>query len=187
MYETNEYQDTLLTEDLAVEIATLVSRSFQASTRPLEERINNILMAVGSDNPEKTTGRRFVIRQDGRAVAHASTFVRHIFVGQQEIPVLALAAVCCDPDIRGHGLGAKVTQLAFQQVGKQGWPELSLFQSPVPVFYEMLNCRLVTNRFVNRLNAADPEANPWRDENVMIYPNEFQWPDGVVDLNGPDY
>ncbi|MCP4774691.1 MAG: hypothetical protein GY880_10660 [Planctomycetaceae bacterium] len=81
----------------------------------------------------------------------------------------------------------RVTQKAFQQVATDAWPEVSLFQTPVPGFYQKLNSRLVTNRFVNRRNVDDPEANPWRDDQIMIYPSEFAWPEGTVDLNGCDY
>ena len=38
-----------------------------------------------------------------------------------------------------------------------------------------------------RVNLEDPEADPWRDKTQMIYPAEFAWPEGVCDLNGPDY
>lgn len=187
MYEITEYKDTELTKEVVTPIATLASRSFMNSERPLELRISEMMAGVGSDDPEKTTGRRFVIWQDERAIAHARTFVRHIFVEQQEIPVLALATVCSDPDLRGKGLGVLVTKAAFQQVTQPEWPDVCLFQTPVPVFYEKLDSRLVANRFVNLQNEKDPEANPWRDDKIMIHPANFAWPDGTVNLNGPDY
>ena len=187
MHEITEYLETALDHRVAMQIATLSSRSFAASSRSLEERIEEMLDATGSDDPENTSGRRFVIWDGDRAIAHARTFVRKIVVGDQEIPVLALATVCSDPDLRGEGLGVLVTTRAFDQVGVEGWPEVSLFQTPAPRFYEKLNCRIVPNRFVNRRNTDDPEANPWRDDTIMIYPSQFNWPDGVVDLNGPDY
>ena len=189
MHEVHEYREIELTETLAVPIATLASRSFTTSGRPLNERVAEMMKAVGSDDPEKTSGRRFVIwenAEQGRAIAHARVFVRSVFVGEQEIPVLALATVCSDPDWRGQGLGAIVTRAAFSKVGLTGWPEVSLFQTPVPEFYAKLNCLLIRNRFVNR-KAEDPEAYPWRDDQIMIYPSEHSWPAGVVDLNGADY
>ena len=81
----------------------------------------------------------------------------------------------------------RVTQAAFQRVNQNGWPQVSLFQTPVPEFYKKLDCRLVDNQFVNRRNLTDPKANPWRDPNVMIYPAVFDWRSGLVDMNGPDY
>ena len=187
MREITEYLETELNENLAMQIATLSGRSFTSSTRSLEDRITEMLSRAGSDDPQILTGRRFVVWQADRVIAHARTFVRHISIGDQEVPVLALATVCSDPEMRGQGLGGLVTHRAFEQVGRNGWPEVSLFQTPVPVFYEKLNCRIVTNRFVNLLNADDPQANPWRDDTVMIYPSGFDWPNGVVNLNGPDY
>jgi predicted N-acetyltransferase YhbS len=187
MPDTHEYAETGLTRDLAVAIADLSAKCFPDSIRTLEERVEEILAAAGSKDPEKTSGRRFVIWQGNRPLAHARTFVRHIFAGERDIPVLALATVCSDPQVRGQGLGKQVTLRALEQVGQPGWPAVSLFQTPVAPFYEKLNCRIVSNRFVNRRNAGDPEANPWRDDTVMIYPADFDWPLGIVDLNGPDY
>lgn len=187
MREIKQYRDIKLTEDVARAVAVLAGRSFASSEKSIEDRVKETLASVGSSDPEHTTGLRFVIWENDRAIAHARTFVRQVAIGDQQIPVLALATVCSDPDLRGQGLGVAVTEAAFQQVGADGWPDVSLFQTPVPPFYEKLDCRILTNRFVNRRNAADPEANPWRDDTVMIYPAAYPWPDGVVDLNGPDY
>lgn len=187
MHEIKEYLDTGITPQLAESIAVLCCRCFLDSKRTVEERVKEMLEAIGSAAPEHVTGRRFVIWQGEQVIAHARTFVREIIVEDQRLPVLALAAVCSDPEIRGKGLGVRVTQKAFQQVATDAWPEVSLFQTPVPGFYQKLNSRLVTNRFVNRCNVDDPEANPWRDDQIMIYPSEFAWPEGTVDLNGCDY
>ncbi len=182
----SEYLETELTAEVAEPIARLACRSFPSSTT-VAGRIQRMLSAAGSRDPEKTSGRRFVIWQRNQAIAHARVFIRQVKIESQTIPVLALATVCSDPDRRGSGLGRQVTRRAFQLVSGENWPAVSLFQTPVPEFYQKLNSRIVTNRFVNRLNRQDPEANPWRDECVMIYPAEYPWPSGVVDLNGPDY
>ncbi len=187
MHEIKEYLDIGITPELAESIAVLCCRCFEDSKRTVGERVNEMLEMKGSDDPEHITGRRFVVWQGEQIVAHARTFVREIIVEDQRLPVLALAAVCSDPKIRGMGLGVMVTNKAFEQVAVGGWPAVSLFQTPVPNFYQKLNCRLVTNPFVNRRNAQEPEANPWRDDKIMIYPNGFAWPEGTVDLNGSDY
>ena len=187
MLEIKEYQDTEITREIAEPIGVLCARSFKDSQRSLEERVNEMLSFNGSQDPEHTTGRRYVIWQGQRVIAHARTFVRQVFVADEPLSVLALAAVCSDPDVRGQGLGVRVTQAAFQRVNQKGWPQVSLFQTPVPEFYKKLDCRLVDNQFVNRRNLTDPKANPWRDPNVMIYPAVFDWRSGLVDMNGPDY
>lgn len=187
MIEITEYTDTELTREIAEPIGVLCARSFKDSKRSLEERVNEMLSFNGSQEPEHTTGRRYVIWKGRNVIAHARTFVRQLFVGDEPLSVLALAAVCSDPDMRGQGLGVLVTKAAFQRVNQPGWPQVSLFQTPVPDFYKKLDCRLVENQFVNRRNIADPNANPWRDPHVMIYPSVFAWQTEVVDMNGPDY
>ena len=182
-----EYRESELTMAIALPIAVLAGRSFRNSTGEPEQRAREIVGACQKEDLATATGRRFVIWDSGKAIAHAKTFARIVSVEGRSFPVLALATVCSDPDLRGHGLGKIITLKAFEQVGREDSPSVSLFQTPVPGFYEKLNCRLVTNRFVNPANKAAPEANPWRDDYVMIYPAEFDWPEGVVDLGGPDY
>lgn len=183
----NEYLETELTPDVATPIAELACLSFRSSGPTLEKRVEKILAACGSGDPEKVSGRRFVIWDGDQAVAHARTFVRIVTVADKQIPVLALASVCTHPDVRGQGLGVSVTKKAFELIGHSGWPDVSLFQTPVAEFYRKLNSRIVTNKFVDGTNITDPDANPWRDDTVMIYPAEYKWPGGTVDLNGPDY
>ena len=182
-----EYRESELTVELAKPIAELACLSFSSSGSTLEKRIQEMLAAQGSDDPEITSSRRFVIWDGDGAVAHARTFVRVVTVGGRQIPVLALASVCTHPEVRGQGLGVKVTKKAFERIGQPGWPDVCLFQTPVAEFYEKLNSRIVTNKFVDGSNMVFPDANPWRDETVMIYPSEYDWPQGTVDLNGPDY
>ena len=187
MNEISVYHETELTAEIARPIAELAAASFEASGPTIDERVERMLTAAGSTDPEKTTCRRFVIWDSDRAVAHARTFIRTVTVGGRDIPVLALATVCSHPDMRGHGLGKVITLKAFEQIGTPDWPEVSLFQTPVAPFYEKLNSRIVTNKFVDSTNEKEPDADPWRDDTQMIYPSEYEWPDGTVDLNGPDY
>lgn len=187
MDKITEYRTDEMTVELAAPIAELLFAVWPESTKTLEVRRDQILNPPASYNTDLQTLRRFVVWENDRALAHAVTFVREIRYGDgQSMSVLALASVCTDPSCRGRGLGAEITRECFQQVGQPGWPTLSLFQTPVPAFYEKLDSRLVDNRFVDR-TADDPEANPWRDQYVMIYPGIHSWPDGVIDLNGPDY
>ena len=185
-HKISEYRADGMTEELAAPVAELLFAVWPESTKTLEIRRQQILEPPSSYRTDPATIRRFVIWEDGRSLAHALTFVREIRTDDGPLSVLALAGVCTDPQVRGKGLGAEITRECFRQVGQAGWPTLSLFQTPVPAFYEKLDSRLVPNRFVDR-TAEDPEANPWRDKYVMIYPGGHQWPDGVIDLNGPDY
>ena len=184
-----KFSESELTQELALRIAKVASRSFESS-RTIEERVAEMMSEKDSSTLEYSTGRRYVIENDdGLVVAHARTFVREIKTESDSgtIPVLALESVCSDPDVRGQGLGAQVAKLAFELVGQNEWPKLSLFQTPVPGFYEKLDCRIVENKFVDRTNAKTPDAWPWRDKIVMIYPGVASWPEGIIDINGPDY
>ena len=101
----SEYLETEITADVATPIAELACMSFRSSGPTLEKRVEKILAARVSDNPEKVSGRRFVIWNGNQVIAHARTFVRVVNFDDEQIPVLALASVCTHPEVRGQGLG----------------------------------------------------------------------------------
>ena len=182
-----------ITDSIALQIAELAARSFTTSHRTLKQRIAELFDGRQKQDSVTKSIRRSVITRGNRIVAHAKTFTRTIYFeeveseSQRALNVLALASVCSDPNLRGQGLGALVTQAAFSQIGQGTSPTISLFQTPVPSFYEKLDCRLIDNRFVNRQSETDTETGPWRDDTIMIYPSAHEWHAGVIDLNGPDY
>jgi len=137
-------------------------------------------------NPPRPDRRYAVIREGDRVLAMAKAFPREILHEEGSLTVMALAGVCTHPDARGRGFGAAVVRSLFGEVDAGVHP-LALFQTGVPQFYLKLECREVTNRFVNRLSKSDPEAIPWWDPHAMIYPAWTDWPEGTIDLNGPGY
>jgi predicted N-acetyltransferase YhbS len=129
---------------------------------------------------------RYVVWDKDKAVAHALTFERPVMTSKGEISVMALSGVCVSQSYQGRGLGAEIVRRTFGRI-HGGEFDVSLFQTTIPAFYERLGATLVTNRFVNSRNKNRPDANPWHDESVMIYPSSYSWPDGPIDLNGPGY
>lgn len=146
--------------------------------------------ALRGEAPPRLNLRRFVIWQDGagpRALAHALTFERVVYSERGALTVAALGAVCVDGALQGRGLGACVTAAAFAQVANNPAVVGALFQTGVPGFYEKLGCRVVANRFVDRLTAVDPDADAFWERCVMVYPADLAWPVGVIDLGGPGF
>jgi predicted GNAT family N-acyltransferase len=131
--------------------------------------------------------RSFVVREDGRVIAHAVVFPRTIRTADGEMTIAALARVCTEPKRRGQGLGEAVAREAFAAVDRGEFP-FSLFQTTAQVrpFYERLGCVVVENPITNTL-AEEPKANPFWDGVVMRYPSRGQWPAGTIDLRGPGY
>lgn len=137
--------------------------------------------------PEAEHPRAFVVREEGRVIAHAGAIPRTIGTSAGEMTVVGLRAVCTDPEARGRHLGQAVVRAVFDLVDHGPFP-FSLFQTKraVTPFYEQLGAAVVANRFVNSL-ADDPEENPFWDELVMAYPAAKSWPEGVIDLRGPGF
>ena len=118
--------------------------------------------------------------------AHAMLFRREIFTQSGPLTVGALAAVCVHPDFRGRNWGADVVRAAFNFLPELG-ASVSLFQTPIPVFYQKLGCRIVHNAFFDGTRADGSKTNPFWESDTMIFPADFIWPDGEIDLNGPGY
>lgn len=128
--------------------------------------------------------RYFLLSDGGQLLAHARVFSREIAGGGETFRVLALASVFTDPEQQGLGYGRQVVEAAFGILPDSGC-RCSLFQTPVPGFYSRLGCETVNNPFINSLNREHPEANPWWDGDIMIYPRGTDWPQGIIDLQGP--
>jgi predicted N-acetyltransferase YhbS len=137
--------------------------------------------------PEAEFPRALIIRENDRVVAHAAALPRTIGTSAGDITVMALAQVCCDPDMRGRGLGEAVVRAAFETVDHGPFAH-SLFQTSYKVqpFYEKLGACLVANQIVNSLG-EDRTKSPFWDDVVMRYPAAKTWPAGDVDLRGPGY
>jgi GNAT superfamily N-acetyltransferase len=137
--------------------------------------------------PEDEFPRAFVIRDNGRVIAHAAAVPRTIGTSEGDVTIMGLAQVCSDPTFRGQGLGEQVVRAAFGTVDHGPFAH-SLFQTSFKVqpFYEKLSACLVTNRIFNSLG-DDPTKNPFWDEVVMRYPAVKSWPEGDIDLRGPGY
>jgi predicted N-acetyltransferase YhbS len=146
---------------------------------PIEERARLIRQRSQEDDSEL-----FTIWENETAIAHARLFAREITTQRGALTTGALAAVCSAPSHRGQGLGRLVVEAAFARVHDGTFPVI-LFQTGVPEFYAKLGARNVSNRFVD--STSETDANPWWQEDIMIYPAAFAWPDGNIDLNGPGW
>ena len=136
--------------------------------------------------PPKPKGSMAFFAMDNALVGYAEIFPRTIFTQSGPLQICGLGSVCVDASRRGGGIGRKVVEACFAEVNKKD-NAISLFQTGVPGFYEKMNCREVDNQFTNSQNLEDPEKNPFWDDHVMIYPSEYPWPEGPIDLNGKGY
>lgn len=128
-----------------------------------------------------------VLVMDGNTlIAHAATFPKTLLVGGGELEVLGLAAVCVRKDRRGGGFGRQAVKQALKPVD-EGRYSVVLFQTAVPDFYRKLGAVEIANPFRNSTDRIAPDASPWWDPHVMIYPDWPGWPEDPIDLNGPGY
>jgi predicted N-acetyltransferase YhbS len=128
------------------------------------------------------------ISSEHTIIAHARGFSRVIGFNGNSLEVMAPASVCVRKEWQGQGLGYKVMEKVFKLIDTNLSP-VALFQTPVPEFYEKLGAKIISNTFINSTNKTDPQATPWWDPFIMIYPATFNWSDSstVSDLNGPGF
>ena len=177
-----------LSQDDARAIAELLVRVWPTSQKNVDVRLQQML-DMGHDyrGTDEQAPRSFLLREDGRVLAHSAIIPRTIGTSQGELTIAGLARVCTGPDQRGRGLGALIVQPVFDLVD-QGVFAFSLFQTAPEVkpFYEKLGCAVIDNPVVNSL-ADDMHDSPFWDRVVMRYPNGPGWPAGEIDLRGPGY
>jgi predicted N-acetyltransferase YhbS len=177
-----------MTHEQALAIGELLVQVWPKPNVTAEDRAQQQLgFGRGFEGPDSQAPRSFVVRQDGRVVGHACIFARTIRTMAGEVTIAALARVCSDPNLRGHGLGEAVVRAAFGPVDAGDFP-FSYFQTSHKVrpFYERIGAVLAENPVINSL-ASGPKANPFWDEITMRYPGQGDWPTGTIDLRGPGY
>jgi len=189
MFRLTQSDNSGLTQEEIVAVVSLVNRVWPHPEKTVDELVRGFTGAYERYFAPYVLSRppiRFMAWKEDCLAGHAFTFERPMHIGGVETPVMALAQVCVDPACRGNGLGARLARCALQRLQSDEFP-LSIFQTTVPGFYEKLGARIVENQFINSRNPNDPGARPWKDGVIMIYPQDFMWPHGSIDLNGPGY
>jgi predicted N-acetyltransferase YhbS len=125
-------------------------------------------------------------REEGVLAGHAEIFGRRITAQGREINNLALAKVCVRKESRGKQYGVKLVRSAFEYI-HNGRFDCAVFQTKVPRFYDKIGCRAVDVPVINSQNMDAPEANPFWDPHILIYPGNFDLGSRPLDLRGPGY
>jgi predicted N-acetyltransferase YhbS len=169
-------------------IAELLIAIWPKPGRSVDSRTAEILSQWKNYNgPENQYPRSFLVRENGRVIAHAQADPRTVRTSAGDLTVLALCRVCTDPAVRGRKLGQSLVEEAFQLVDN-GTYAFALFQTTplVRPFYEKLGAVTIDNRVTNS-KAADPTANAFWDPVLMRYSGGPGWPIGDIDTNGPGW
>jgi len=172
--------DAIVSDEIRWKVAHLLQVTWPDPEWPVE-RIFDTIKAM---NDRKKY--RVLAWQGNDLMGHAALLAGTVGTERGPLDIIQFAGVCVAQELRGQQIGRKIVEWAFEKVGQPGLG-VALFQTGVPGFYEKLGARCVDNRFVNSTNTEAPEANPWWDEHIMIYPADFDWPEGTIDLLGPGY
>lgn len=151
-----------------------------------EEAFANFKKSIPEYARRGTDSHRFVIWEGEQVVAHANIFPREVHTKRGSIRLGALSAVCTHTNYRGRRFGAQVVRAAFDLVDNGTFP-VALWMATVPIFYEKLGARIIQSSWINTKNAEDQNTDPWPDVQKMIYPANYAWPAGQIDLNGSAY
>ena len=184
MKKISEYREYELNREQFFQIITLSNGIWPHPVKSVDDLVKEAF-EFANQNPDPWI-RRFVIWEKSKAVAHARIFPRKIVTSKGELCNMALASVCVLEVKRGEGYGRLIVERVFQLLDESEFP-LTLFQTGVPGFYRKLGAKNIPNRFYNSRNLSNPDSNPWWEENIMIYPESYDFPPGRVDLNGFGY
>jgi len=162
------------------------TRALVSATWPKKDGPTHPAMAAADRSGVKAVQDHVLLSDGDELLAHAALSPRTIRHESGSLEVMALASVCVQQSRRGEGFGTRVVQEAFKAISS-GRYSVALFQTQVPDFYRRLGAIKVDNEFVNSTDDIDPDATPWWDPNIMIYPDWTEWPKGKIDLKGPGY
>lgn len=183
---------TQIDAELAARVGALLARVWPKPEKDAAYRAAQLIkLGTNYEGPAEQAPRLFYVADGDQVIGVATMRPRAIRFGQIAdnlgMTIMGLGLVGSDPERRGEGLGGQVVRASFRMID-QGAAAFSLFQTTHQVrpFYEKLGACLVKNRVVNSLGPT-PSANPFWDEVVMRYPNQGDWPAGVIDLLGPGY
>ncbi len=146
-----------------------------------EEPVTTKISFARNAGQERRDEQVHILRNGHSVKALARSFIRRIGTEDGDRDVLALASVCTDPALRGHGLGRCVVEAAFARLGPQ--LPVALFQTQVPGFYEKMGSRRIANRIIN----SHEDGRTFWDPVIMIHPGDAPWSDGTIDLRGPPW
>jgi hypothetical protein len=86
----------------------------------------------------------FIVKRDGRPVAHAGVLQYDILLDGVRVPVAGLHAVCTEPSYRGRGLARRALGEALSWVDERGLP--AVLATDKPGVYEPHGFRVVSER-----------------------------------------
>lgn len=138
-----------------------------------------------NNRPEIPKNKAIAIYLEDKLIAHAEIGQRKIETNNKIINNMFLAGVCVHPDFKGQNYGKIIIEKSFE-IAKADF-DCCIFQTGVPGFYTKLGSVQIYNRFFNSLNKDTPQVNPWWDDNIMIYPNDFPIGNSDIDLKGLGY
>ncbi len=186
IFVVDSMRDEELSELDCLGIMNLMNAVWPQTGKTSSELAVNMYAGIRVGNVKPDSVRYLIRDENNMIIAHANAHSRDIKIVDETITLLAICGVCVIPEYRKYGLGAKLIKAAFERVDNGTFP-LSLFQTSVPGFYEKLGAKQVSNKFVNSLNADAPNAIPWWDPNIMVYPSHYPWSEETIDLLGPGW
>lgn len=134
---------------------------------------------------KETPQYRWYVESDSIIVAHIAMHKKKITINSDEILIGGIAEVCVHPNYRGKGL-AKELLRASEIFMTENWYKFSVLFGDPNVYgssgYKQID---------NRIKYIDHISGKWITEinsDIMIKKiSDTEWPDGLVNLNGPTF
>jgi len=130
---------------------------------------------------------------DGRLIGSVRVVPRRIATGAGDLDVAGAGNVCSHPAARGSG-AASACMRAFVERLAEGLADYGvLFCGPdLRAFYEKFSWRVADNEieYVDAQGGSRKRSDPNRKGHMMIHAGRRpadDWPEGLIDINGPDW
>lgn len=165
----------------------------KAVDRELNDKIIQILTICFPDQQiftkqryyKETPQYRWYIESDSIIAAHLAIHEKKITINSEEIIIGGIAEVCVHPNYRGKGLAKKLLKASEEVIAEKGLKFSVLFGDPN--VYSSSGYRQIDNK----IKYVDHISGKWITENnsdIMIKKiADVEWPEGLVNLNGPTF
>ena len=129
-------------------------------------------------------------RRNGRLIGSALLVFRTVTAGCGDLPVGGVGNVCSHPDSRGQGAAKACMRAAQEIIASAADFGMLMAGGKVRAFYEDLGWRVIDSEVVYRKVDGSEAVFHGPEPFILIYPGRRQladWPEGPINLNGPDW
>ena len=174
-YKVNYIKDADVNEEMNTRLIEILSICFDKQTVFKTQRYF-----------KEMPHHRWYIKDGNSIIAHVAVHDKNIKTEKGTIRIGGVAEVCVHPDYRGRGLVRKMLAVIHKWLNENGFDFAMLYGE------ERVYASSGYSTIKNKIKFLDHNTKEWKIEaskDAMVAPlkGDDNWPDGLIDINGPTF